>query len=328
MRVLIAGLGSIGKRHLRNLLTLLPDAEVAGLRRSAQGSPSPAGISRVFYDLATAVEWRPQAALICTPAPLHIEEATALAQAGAHLFIEKPVSDTRAGLDQLIHTVRRRSLVAAVGYQFRSYGPLKAAHQFVHSGQLGRVLYIRATVGQYLPDWRPGTDHRRGVSARSESGGGVLLELSHEIDYVRWIAGEFKEVFARTARLDEVSVDVEDFAELIATTHSGVVGSIHMDMLDRARNRSCRIVGTGGTLEWDLGDQTLKLFHPAAASWDVIFDGHSGGVDAAYMAELEDFFRCVRDGSQPAVTLGDAAQTLDVVLAAKESAATMRLVTL
>jgi predicted dehydrogenase len=148
------------------------------------------------------------------PASIHLSHAHEAAAAGAHLFIEKPLANTADGIPSLLAECRAKGLTVLVAYNFRFYPPLQILRDAVLSGRIGRVVSVRAEVGQYLPDWRPGADYRQGVTARAELGGGALLELSHEIDYIRWIIGEVTAVGARVARLGNLEIDVEDVAEI------------------------------------------------------------------------------------------------------------------
>ena len=254
MRALIVSLGSIGRRHLANLRQLLPDAEITVLRHEG-GASAPAELrslaNHVVYSLEEALETRPAFAVIASPAPFHVAVADRLARHGIHLFMEKPISDRADGVQGLIDLCRQRNVVLAVGYDLRFEPSLIAVHDAVHSGRIGRVMGFRAEVGQYLPDWRPTADYRQTVSARKELGGGVLLELSHEFDYARWIVGEVAEVFAQATRVSDLEIDVEDLAEVVLRFSNGAVGSVHLDMVQASPTRTCRIIGTEGTLTWD-----------------------------------------------------------------------------
>ncbi|HEC14314.1 MAG TPA: Gfo/Idh/MocA family oxidoreductase, partial [Rhodospirillales bacterium] len=185
-KLLIVGLGSIGRRHVAVARELEPGMEIMALRRAG----SACGDVVVFTSLDEALNARPDAVIIANPAPLHVATAQAFVEAGKHVLIEKPLSDRLDGIDKLLASSRRRGTVLQVGYCLRFHPSLIAMKQAVAEGRIGRILSLRAEVGHYLPDWRPGSDYRSAVSARRDLGGGVLLELSHEIDLARWLAGE------------------------------------------------------------------------------------------------------------------------------------------
>jgi len=182
------------------------------------------------------------------------------------------------------------------------------------------VLFIRACAGQYLPKWRPGTDYRKNVSARKELGGGVILEMSHEIDYVRWFCGEVKEVQSLCGKVSGFEIDVEDTAEINLWFENGAIGNIHLDMVDQAKNRSCRIVGTEGTILWDLLDESkVNYYSNQAEEWVDLGPDKPYDHDEMFFNEIHHFFDCVKNNVRPLVTADDAKRVLEIALEAKKT---------
>lgn len=319
MRVLIVGLGSIGNRHLACLRRLVPNVEVTALRREGSGAED--GI-HVVHDLDTALATKPDAAVIANPAPFHIETAQVLAQAGVPLLIEKPLSDRLEGTADLIETCRKEGVTLQVGYCLRFEPSLLALKQALAEKRIGRVLHLKAEVGQYLPDWRPGTDYRNGVTARAELGGGVLLELSHEIDYLRWLAGEVTRVTASLGGIGDLETDVEDYADLLLDFEGGASGALHLDMLQRHPTRTCKVVGTTGTLLWDGIARETKLYRveDGEGIWQVISGPSDEGADRMYEDQLRHFLECIETGTTPRVSGEDGRRVLELVEAARRSA--------
>jgi predicted dehydrogenase len=322
VRVLVVGLGSIGRRHLSNVRSLLPDAHVTVWRhaRTPGADQAPTDADRIVHTLEEALSPRPDIAILASPSSTHVRTATALAAAGIHMLVEKPLSDTLDGVDDLIDECARQRVVLMVGYHLRFNPSLTCLHRAIADGAIGRVIGLRAEVGQYLPDWRPGTDYRQGVSARRDLGGGVVLELSHELDYMRWLGGEIQSVNAETGKLGGFDIDVEDTAEIVLGFANGAIGSVHMDMVQRSATRTCRVIGADGTLEWDgLGGHT-RLFSAADPTWTDLYGPSSAGVDDMYVEELAHFVRCVVDGAEVPVDGAAGREILELALAAKRSA--------
>jgi predicted dehydrogenase len=317
---LIAALGSIGRRHLRNLRALRPDARIVVLRhRQADVHAETAGADLVTADLDEALRHSPAAAIVCTPAPFHVELATRLASAGAHLLVEKPLSD-RDNAAGLVALCRAQGRVLMTAYTLRFSPSAVRFKGLLDQAHFGPVLSASVNTGQYLPDWRAGTDYRKGVSARRELGGGVVLELSHEFDYLRWFFGEVAEVFAELRQSGTLDIDVEDTADALLRFDNGMVASVHLDFLQRKPVRRCAAVCARGTLVWDgLADA-------------VHFNEGEGGTpgsgqadrNSLYMSELEHFLNCVEARTTPRVTGLDGLKALDIALAVKQSAAAKR----
>jgi predicted dehydrogenase len=321
---LLVGLGSIGRRHLGLVRELLPDADISVLRHSPN-APTDEQCSRladrVVCHFEEAVAHAPAFAIIATPAPFHVETALRLADRGVHLLLEKPLSDRLDGVQELLDVCRRRQLVLMVAYVLRHHRSVQALRSAIQSGRIGRVLGMRADAGQYLPEWRPGRDYRETPSARKQLGGGALLELSHEIDYARWLLGEVTSVQATLARLGDLDLDVEDWAELTLRFAGGAVGSIHLDMLQRSPTRTCRVLGTEGTLAWDSQDPQVRLYSAGSGQWTDLDLPAPVERNAMYRAQLQHFLACVAGRASPCASGEDGKRVLEVVLAARESAA-------
>jgi len=319
----VVGSGSAGRRHLEALRRLLPTAQIAVVRRSASIA-SGRGLeaaSVTLPGLDALIDWHPELAIVANPAPLHLETALRLAQAGVHVLVEKPLAPSGAGVAELIHVCGDKAVVAMVGYNLRFgklLGRLRAA---IRAEAIGEPVLITAEVGQHLSEWRPGTDYRDSVTANAELGGGVLLELSHELDYSTWLLGEVNHVYAVTRRTSGLEIDVEDLALVTLEFDSGAVGSVQLDMLRPTFERKCRVIGTRGIVEADLVRGEARILK-AGSSWHVL--ARSGIDERARMedAMLRHFLRCARTGRRPLVTLEDGARVVGIVEAAREASRT------
>ena len=328
MKIVVVGLGSIGCRHLGNVAHCDPRVAVTvwHQQRGAGDAPQRIGSPSVVYSLTDALAFEPTAALITGPASSHVATALEFVRRGVHVFVEKPLASSLDGVSELIECCRARGVLLMVGYCFRFYAPLNALRDAVRSGLIGRIVSVRAEVGQYLPDWRPSRDYRETVSARKDQGGGALLELSHEIDYVRWIVGEVSAVSARTARLSNLDLDVEDTAEVVVDFADGALASIHLDMLQRVAFRGCRIVGTEGTLTWDAQSHTVRHYAPGLPDGVLLHQSGPGAFDEMYRAELSSFLRAVETGEPAGASGDDGRRVLEIIAAARQSSAEGRTV--
>lgn len=283
-RIVVAGLGSIGKRHLRLLRAALPEAEICVLRHSGCDDVIEHA-NGCFERLEEACAFAPELAVIAMPAPFHLATATAFAEAGAHLLIEKPVSDGTVGVAELVALCAARGQVLHVGYNLRFLDSLQAFCAELAAGRIGKVLTVRCEIGQYLPSWRPDVDYRTTVSAQKALGGGVLLELSHELDMLRWVFGEVDWLSAWTGRQGTLEIDVEDCAMLQMGFVGGAVAQLSMDFLRRDTTRACSVIGAEGSMRWDAVAGRVEHFTPEVGTWRQVMQV-TPDRDSSYRAQI------------------------------------------
>ena len=322
-RAVVVGAGNIALRHLRNLRKMRPGLQIAAIasRSSAARTQELGEAANVVHErVDEAISWGPHLAVIANPTSNHVQVATQFANVGAHLFVEKPLASNLTGVDELISACRARDLVLTVGYDLRFYRPLAELRDAVRAGSIGAPFGLRVEVGQHLPSWRPGRDYRTTVSAQAALGGGAVLELSHELDYSRWLLGEVTAVRATTARLGDLELDVEDAAEIILTFERGAIGSVHLDMLARPAMRRCSVWGSNGmlSLDWSTGSVVLEN----ASGERRRLGPADGELPDPFTAELNQFLESVEHGVPAGVTPGDARRVVELCLAIKRSAAT------
>jgi predicted dehydrogenase len=325
-RALVVGLGSIGARHLRLLREALPHADIRVLRRSrsANGSPDADG---EFDSLDAACAFAPQLAIIANPAPFHVAAASALARAGAHLLVEKPISNSVVGVPELVAQCAAQRQILQVGYNLRFLETLQRFRDEVRSGSVGTIHACRCEVGQFLPGWRPSVDYRESASARADLGGGALLELSHELDMLRWVYGEITSVGAWIGRQSALEIDVEDCVAmqlLFSPAKSGlpgVVAQVSLDFLRHDTTRICTAIGEKGTLRWDAVAGTVTRYDPGTGVWQEL-QMVKPDRDASYRAQIAALLRSIETGEAPmiAATGQDGLAVIELIDAARGSA--------
>ncbi len=326
MKVLIAGLGSIGRRHLRNLLALgVRDVLLYRTHRSTLPDDELADFP-TFTDLEAALAERPDAVIVSNPTALHLQVAIPAAEAGCHLLLEKPVSHTLDGLDALERAVAANGVRVLVGFQFRFHPALQHIAERIAQGDLGRIVSARAHWGEYLPAWHPWEDYRRSYSARADLGGGVVLTLCHPLDYLRWLVGEVTQVSAVLGQSGVLELaGVEDVAEIGLRFQNGVVGSVHLDYLQRPPEHTLTLIGERGTLHWDYHANTVRLRTPEREQtyrYPEAFDRND-----MFLAEMRHFLALVHGEERSRCSLHDGRRALEIALAAHHSAEQQQTVT-
>jgi len=331
MKILIAGLGSIGRRHFRNLVALgekdlvllrthkatLPDDELAGYP--------------VETDLAEALKkHQPRAVVVSNPTALHMDVAIPAAQAGCAILLEKPISNDLARVDELRQAAAQSGSKILVGFQFRYHPTLNKARELIAAGAIGRALTVHAHWGEYLPNWHPWEDYRQSYAARADLGGGVIVTLTHPLDYLRYLLGEVQELWSFNGHISPLEMDVEDVAEIGLKFVSGVIGGVHMNYVQRPPVHRLEIVGAGGTLRWDNADGLLTMLQTpdAFGSWSSqpsptvseqypLPDGFER--NQLFVAQMRHFLVVASGESDPLCSLEDGVRALEMARAAYQS---------
>ncbi len=321
-RLIIVGHGSIGKRHLRIARGLLPSADIRVLTRKIH-QPVPEYADDWLGSMEEALEFKPQVAVIANPATFHIETSQKLAEEAVHLFIEKPLADSIEGVCKLLSACRSGGGVLMVGYNLRFLPCLQKYRELIRSGFIGKVISVRCEIGQYLPSWRPEIDYRQSVSGVRALGGGALLELSHEIDYVRWIFGEVDWVKATLRKQSSLEIDVEDTVHLILgfapePDGSQLVANLTLDFVRQDTTRQCTAIGEKGSLRWNALSGEIEHFTAGGASWETVFQKNTQR-DGSYVDEWRHFLDCILEAKSPMVSGQDGLEVLKIIDAARRS---------
>jgi predicted dehydrogenase len=327
-KILIVSLGSIGQRHLQNTRDLLPHATIGVLRQHFKTGHIPPGVAYNFSNIDEALAFKPDAVIIASPATQHLELADQFAKAGAHLFIEKPLAETTKNNENFFKDLVAAKPFVMLGYVLRFLPLLHEIRDIVKTGKLGVVWTARVEVGQYLPDWRPNSDYRKGVSAQKALGGGALLELSHEIDYTTWLFGFPQRLFCSASKLSSLEIDVEDSAQLIFE-YSDKKISIQLDFLQRVPHMEIEIVGSNGSLRANLVQETASVFSAENPQGKPLNNVKSKNGNEVYLRQFDLFFSKAFKDYRPRYketagftewsTVEHASKVLHIVELAKES---------
>jgi len=313
----IIGLGSIGRRHLRLLSKIRSDIKIIAVR-SGHGSECEEEkiASKTVYSIGEAIKYGIQAAIVSSPAILHLEQSLELAKNGVHLLIEKPLSYSLDRTDELLEVVNNNSLIAMVGYVLRYDSGAIEFKNWISNKITGEILHARIECGSYLPDWRPGQNYRKSVSALSELGGGALLELSHELDYLHWFFGKPIDVQAKIRNSGTINVNVEDQFDLLMTSEQGYSILAQVDFNRRYVKRKCTVLTAEGELTWDAVKQnvTWKTVNEGSSSYD-----YNNERDYIYRTQLEIFIDCIENDNASIVTVEDGINVLRLIDAARDS---------
>jgi predicted dehydrogenase len=343
MKYLIAGLGSIGRRHMRNLIALgekdivlfrtgkatMPEDEL-------EGFPVETDLQEVL------MKHKPDAVIVGNPTFMHLDVAIPAAEAGCAILLEKPISNSTDRLDQLEAAVKKSGSKVLVGFQFRFHPGLMRAKQLISNGEIGRVISAHVHFGEYLPAWHPWEDYRKGYAARADMGGGVVLTQCHSLDYLPWLVGKVESAWGLTAKLSDLEVDVEDTAEIGLRFESGALGNLHLDFNQQPPAHRFEIIGTKGSLKWDLSDGATRIYRAspeslatstgmgikAGGEWETYPLPDNWERNVMFLEQMKHFVAVVRGEAEPSCTLDAGVRVIKLISAVHESQKTGRIISL
>lgn len=316
MRIVLVGLGSIGKRHLRNISAIWPSACLIIVSASERqlSAAELAGCQQL--SLEQAVLAKPDFALIASPANLHMQHAAVFRQAGIPVLIEKPVSHQLPLAEDFVNS-SDPDYLCSLGYCLRYLPSALVVRDLLSADKVGRIYSVHSSVGQHLSQWRRETDYHNSVSAKSELGGGVLLELSHEFDYLLWLFSTLRVGFCQLSRT-ELGLDVEERADVVMTGLDGLVCYLHLDFVQQVPQRSCMIVGQNGRIEWDLLGNSVYVV--SSTGRELIYHQPDWDKNQMYLLMLQDFVKAVDRKSKAPVPLDAGIEVLRLIEQAKQIA--------
>lgn len=320
-KFLIAGLGSVGRRHMRNLIALgEKDLILLRTRKTTLPEDELAPFPQET-DLQEALKThKPDAVIVANPTAMHLEVAIPAAEAGCAILLEKPISHSIHGVEQLQAAAQKSGAQILVAFQFRYHPGLARAQQLVADGEIGRVISAHVHFGEYLPAWHPWEDYRQGYAARADLGGGVVLTQCHALDYLPWLVGEkVEQVWGFIGKVSDLEIDVDDTAKIGLRFECGALGSLHLDYNRQPPVHTLDVVGTQSSIKWDLADGVTHIYRAEAKEWQAYPMPEGWERNLMFLEQMKHFVAVVRGETQPSCTLEDGIRVQKLVQAVRES---------
>ena len=316
MNILICGLGSIGRRHLK-VLKSLGDHHITALRsgRSATSvSETEIKPDDEIYSISDLKGVKTDAALITNPTSHHIQTATEIAKMGIPMFIEKPLGNNLNGIDELSEIVIEKNIPVSVGYNMIFHPGIIEMKKNINDGKIGKVISARAQFGTYMPGWHPNEDYKISYAADPQLGGGVVLTSIHEQNYLTDFFGAVTEVKAMEVGGDVIVINSEEGVEVLMKHKTGVVSNIHLNFFQKPYYRNCQIIGTEGTLYWDFMIPEVRILKKE--SNEIIKTGDSAMelLDTSYRNQMMHFLETVRGNEKPMMSLEKGIEDMKTAL--------------
>ena len=275
---------------------------------------------QVERDLESALAQKPDAVIIANPSAFHLDAAISAARQGCHILLEKPISHSMSRVEEFSKEVQISGSRVLVGFQFRYHPNLKKIKALLDNQKIGRVLSFRSHWGEYLPGWHPWEDYRNSYAARKDLGGGVLLTLCHNFDYLRWLFGETRVHSALLGYNSGLGIDVEDTADLSLICEQEIYGSLHLNFTQMPGKHYLEIIGSSGSIYWDYYQNQVDLYtiDPTDGPKKEIFSAPDGfGRDDLFIQEMEHFIDLIKGNTDPVSTLADGIKALELSIQAK-----------
>lgn len=322
MCALVIGTGSIGKRHINNIKILYPDTHFILLRKDARRDDLSYSLGAdVIGNIHDGIKMRPEYAVVATPSSLHIDALLPLVEANLPFYIEKPMVSNFRDMELLRAAMESQGFSAPnlVGCNLRFLPSLLKMYDLIKAGVLGNIVRATLQAGQWLPDWRPAHDYRLSYSAKAELGGGVVMDLIHELDVVRWLLGDFDIVYSLLGKFSSLEITSEDSACILLGKKGGApIVSVNLDYVSRKPIRCYEVVGDEATLRWDLPAKTLELIGPSSTKLvDCGIEGFNVG--NTYTAAMREFIGAVKTGGRTSQDIWDGLKSVELAIKAKGS---------
>lgn len=324
MKFLIVGLGSMGKRRVRNL-QYLKAGDIIGfdVRQDRTKEVEEKYKIRIFTDFDDAMAENPDALVISTPPDLHTKYARIAATNNKHFFTEASVVEE--GIDELVVLCKNKQIVAAPSCTMRFNPSIRKIKEIIDSGVIGKPLAFAYHSGQYLPDWHPWEDYRKFYVAKRETGAAREI-VSFELVWLTWIFGAIDIISCFDEKVSKLDVDIDDLYQIMMKFKNGVNGYMQIDVISRVPDRSCKIFSEEGVIFWNWGEG-VKVYTAKDKQWNnypeksgTSVEGYSEKIkEEPYIEEMNSFIRAIRKEGKYPYTLEEDKSVLELLYATEKS---------
>lgn len=321
MKIVIVGTGSIGRRHIESVLKTDPTASFFILRADRRHDALVGQLSAtVVASVEEAMALQPDCAIIATPSAMHTSFILDFIKYGLAMYIEKPVVILRHDVNKIRSHIKQYDYKSTtiVGCNLRFLKSLQIIKEMIQKGELGDIARADFQAGQWLPDWRPQQDYRKSYSADPVRGGGVLWDLIHELDSVRYLMGDFDQVKAMTSLFKPLEISSDSIATLLlAKSEGGPLVTVGLDYVARRPVRKYEIYGEDASLIWDLSNTQLQK-HMSDGVEIITDNPEDFDVSQTYIDAMQEFLEAVKAGSATTQDIEEGLKSAELAVLAKE----------
>ncbi len=316
--VFVVGQGSIGKRHIQNLMLLKQKVYVFSYRKSMFHNYE--HLKNVIYvdSIEEGID-KSDALVICNRTDQHIDIAIKAAKSKKHILVEKPISNNLSKVNDFKKIVHQNRLIFNSGFMLRYHPNLLFIKELVSNKYIGDIYYVNAQVGQYLPDWRPQSNYKNNYGAKKKWGGGVTLDLIHEIDLIHWFFGEAECVSGLLGYTPKLGIETETISSINLKLKSNIVCNIELDYVSPILRRKMEIVGEKGIINWDFIEGSVT-FSDKEVNKKIIHKVDDGFQrNDMFLDEIKDFLNSIEYSIYQEDSLDSSIIALKTAICALES---------
>ncbi len=318
-RIIISGFGSIAKKHIRILKKFWPSIEIAIFKQGEiLYSDEFLLISKKLSSYQECINWNPNYVIIASPCTFHLDQALFFAEKGIPTLVEKPIGsgdEPKSSIEKLLSVSQKVPIM--IGYVFRHDECLEELQNILSKNNFGKIIEVESYCGSWLPDWRPNSNYKNSVSAQKHLGGGVLLELSHEIDLINYLFGPIKIKYASAQNTNLLDIDVEDIAHIHAASNACNFINLQLNFCTKPEERYLKIRFSNINITWHLNNQIIKI--KKMDGEETIFYKSEQNKDYKYKKQLEIFFKLTQNTVSNPCSVKDGFESLSLICEAKKT---------
>ena len=316
-KLLIVGIGSIGTKHLSNILG---KAEVSIYDEDVSKAYKISKKYKVKYfdNLQSIKYWQPTAMIIASPSSTHKKYINLGLKLNTHMLVEKPISNSLIGLKSLMNEIKKKNLKAYVVTNMRYHDGINEMKKNLK--KIGKLYFARAYVGHFLPNMRPNVDYKQTYAAQKK-GGNLILDFIHELDYLNYLFGNSKLLFAYNKKLSNLRIDVDDYSNIQLKHPKNFFSNINLDYLQKCSRRGCEIIGSKGTIIWSLENKQpekniVKIY--TNNKWKNLYVSKNYDKDKPYRKQVENFLNAIEGKKHKLCSLLEGYNTLKLAIELKK----------
>jgi predicted dehydrogenase len=322
MKISVFGAGSIGRRHLSNLIRYKKKLNIDEIisydvnedREKLIEEKKDFKFTSNFKEAALNCD----VAFVCTPTHLHINTIKKIHKfTTCHFYLEKPFSSSIKGCAETLKIIKNKKKKIAVGYMLVNHPLMKKAQQIIKSKIIGRNIFARVECGFYLPNWHPWEDYRSFYMSKADQGGGVLLDTSHEINYLQRLFGNVKETQGIVGKFSDLDITSDDLTLSILKFKNNLIAHVHLDLIQFNKERSLKIIGTKGVLKMSLTENEIQVFTNKDKKWKKIKINYN--FNKIYFEQLDQLWKLIKNKKQNLGTGEEALHTMQIIEAVRSS---------